>query len=57
MEKRSTLIILRKNTHDGSGGNVLLDVFQNRQPHYDASARVLSMVCEGRLKGIYPHMV
>jgi len=37
--------------------NVLLDVSQNRQPHYDASARVLSMVCEGRLKGIYPHMV
>jgi hypothetical protein len=32
--------------------NVLLDVFQTRQPHYDASARVLSMVCEGRLKGI-----
>ena len=34
--------------------NVLLDVFQTRQPHYDASARVLSMVCEGRLKGIFP---
>jgi len=34
--------------------NVLLDVFQNRQPHYDASARLLSMVCEGRLKGIFP---
>ena len=34
--------------------NVLLDVFQTLQPHYDASARVLSMVCEGRLKGILP---
>ena len=34
--------------------NVLLDVFQTRQPHYDASARVLSMVCEGQLKGIFP---
>jgi hypothetical protein len=30
-----------------------LDVFQTRQPHYDASARVLSMVCEGKLKGIF----
>ena len=34
--------------------NVLLDVFQNRQPHYDASARVLSLLCDGRLKGIFP---
>jgi predicted nucleic acid-binding protein len=34
--------------------NVLLDVFQNRQPHYEASARVLSLVCEGRMRGIFP---
>ena len=34
--------------------NVLWDVFQNRQPHYEASARVLSLVCEGRLKGVFP---
>ena len=34
--------------------NVVLDVFQNRQPHYDASVRVLSMICEGRLRGIFP---
>jgi len=34
--------------------NVLLDVFQNRQPHYETSARVLSMVCEGQLRGVFP---
>jgi len=34
--------------------NVLLDVFQNRQPHYETSARVLSLVCEGRMRGIFP---
>ena len=34
--------------------NVLLDVFQERMPHYDASARILSMVCEGRIDGIFP---
>ncbi len=34
--------------------NVLLDVFQNRQTHYEASARVLSLICEGRLKGVFP---
>ena len=34
--------------------NVVLDVFQKRQPHYDVSARVLSMVCEGRLQGMFP---
>ncbi len=34
--------------------NVLLDVFQNRQPHYAASAQVLSLACDGTIKGIFP---
>lgn len=34
--------------------NVLLDVFQVRQPHYLASAQILSLVCNGRLRGIFP---
>lgn len=34
--------------------NVLLDVFQNRQPHHAASAQVLSLACDGTLKGIFP---
>lgn len=31
--------------------NVLLDVFQRRQPHYAASAAVLSMIAAGQLAG------
>ena len=34
--------------------NVLLDVFQQRAPHYVASARVLSLVVEGTLAGVCP---
>ena len=34
--------------------NVLLDVFQQRQPHYAASARVVSLVATGKLTGICP---
>jgi len=34
--------------------NVLLDVFQKREPHYAASAQVLSMVVDGTLTGIFP---
>lgn len=34
--------------------NVLLDVFQKREPHYAASAQVLSMVAEGTLAGVCP---
>lgn len=34
--------------------NVLLDVFQKREPHYAASAQVVSMVTAGRLAGICP---
>ena len=32
--------------------NVLLDVFQMRQPHYAASAQVLSLVAAGMLTGV-----
>lgn len=32
--------------------NVLLDVFQNRQPHYAASAAVVNQVMSGVLKGV-----
>lgn len=34
--------------------NVLLDVFQKREPHYAASARVLAMVQEGALDAVFP---
>ncbi|HRQ88695.1 MAG TPA: PIN domain-containing protein [Bacteroidia bacterium] len=34
--------------------NVLLDVFQQRQPHYAASARIVSLVSSGKLVGICP---
>ena len=34
--------------------NVLLDVFQKREPHYAASARVVSMVTAGTLAGVCP---
>ena len=34
--------------------NVLLDVFQQREPHYAASAQILSLVISGNLKGIRP---
>ena len=34
--------------------NVLLDVFQMRQPHYAASAQVLSLVTTGTLTGVCP---
>ena len=34
--------------------NVLLDVFQNREPHYAASAQILSMVALGILAGFCP---
>jgi hypothetical protein len=34
--------------------NVLLDVFQKREPHYAASAQVMSMVTSGTLVGVCP---
>ena len=34
--------------------NVLLDVFQKREPHYAASAQVVSMVADGTLVGVFP---
>jgi predicted nucleic acid-binding protein len=34
--------------------NVLLDVFQKREPHYAASAQVVSMVVAGTLVGVCP---
>ncbi len=34
--------------------NVLLDVFQNRQPHYAASAHVVSLVETGAVFGVCP---
>ena len=34
--------------------NVLLDVFQRRQPHYAASARVMQLVVLGTLTGVCP---
>ena len=34
--------------------NVLLDVFQSRQPHYAASARVINLVVLGTLTGVGP---
>jgi predicted nucleic acid-binding protein len=34
--------------------NVLLDVFQKREPHYAASAEVLSLVASGQVIGVCP---
>ncbi len=34
--------------------NVFLDVFQNRQPHYAASAHVVTMAETGALSGVCP---
>ena len=34
--------------------NVLLDVFQKREPHYAASAQVLGLVTAGTLVGVCP---
>lgn len=34
--------------------NVLLDVFQKREPYYEASAQVVSMVSSGKLNGVFP---
>ncbi len=34
--------------------NVLLDVFQKREPHYAASAQVVGMVTAGTLVGVCP---
>jgi predicted nucleic acid-binding protein len=34
--------------------NVLLDVFQKREPHYAASARVVSLVASRKLIGVFP---
>ncbi len=34
--------------------NVMLDVFQHRQPHYPESARVLSLVAAGSMTGVAP---
>ncbi len=34
--------------------NVLLDVFQQRQPHYAASAQVISLVTAGNLTAVCP---
>jgi predicted nucleic acid-binding protein len=34
--------------------NVLLDVFQKREPHYAASARVLAMIEDGEIERVFP---
>lgn len=34
--------------------NVLVDVFQERQPHFAASAQVLSLVASGGIGGVFP---
>ena len=34
--------------------NALLDVFQRREPHYAASAQVMSLVVDGTLTGVFP---
>ena len=34
--------------------NVLLDVFQKREPHYAASARMLAMVQQHALDAVFP---
>ena len=35
--------------------NVLLDVFQHREPHYDRSAQVLNEILEGRQSAYIPN--
>ena len=35
--------------------NVLLDVFQSRQPHYAASAGCVNKVLQGKLEGFVAH--
>jgi predicted nucleic acid-binding protein len=34
--------------------NVLLDVFQKREPHYAASARVVAMIEQGEIEAVFP---
>ena len=34
--------------------NVLLDVFQKREPHYAASAQVLALVVAGKVAAVFP---
>lgn len=34
--------------------NVLLDVFQKREPHYAASAQVVGLITDGKLEGVCP---
>lgn len=34
--------------------NVLLDVFQKREPHYAASAQVMAMIEEGKIEAVFP---
>jgi predicted nucleic acid-binding protein len=34
--------------------NVLLDVFQKREPHYAASAQVLALVVSAQVTGVFP---
>ena len=34
--------------------NVLLDVVQNRAPHYEDSARILSLVRLGEIQAVFP---
>jgi predicted nucleic acid-binding protein len=34
--------------------NVLLDVFQKREPHYAASAQVLALVVTGQVTAVFP---
>ncbi len=34
--------------------NVLLDIFQNRKPHYDASAFAINASLEGIVTGVFP---
>lgn len=34
--------------------NVLLDVFQKREPHYAASARVMAMIEKGEIEAVFP---
>ncbi len=34
--------------------NVILDVFQKREPHYGASARVLASAAKGEMEGLLP---
>ncbi|HAV65551.1 MAG TPA: pilus assembly protein [Verrucomicrobiales bacterium] len=34
--------------------NVVLDVFQKREPHHDASAQVVGLVVSGTIRGVFP---